>query len=354
MSNQNKGGKIVYIGGIPFDFTEFDVLNIANTVGTVLSLKLIFDQLTGKSKGYAFVQYADEETAASAVRNLNNFAVGNRHLKCGFSSGSTISGNVTVINPDGTIKTVDDNHNNNNNSGGGGGGNIGNNNYNNGPGGGQNNNKNQIRKKRRLNSGIPPLPPGINVADKSAVFNLISSTLESLDQITLLTCLTDAKEMALRNPELMVELLDQCPQLSSSLVEILLLFQLKSPDDVSKILSAEAIAQSSAAPVTDSNNNSGEQAAQAVPPQQQQPEQQQQSQPETQAQPQPQQQQQQQPAAASTSSEASDVGVDAEQLAAIKQVIQLSPEQIALLPDDQKAAIIQIQENYKSGIYGTL
>lgn len=60
----------VSIGKFPFDYTEEQVLEIARSVGPVLDIKLLFDELTGKSKGYAIVNYGDVETAGSAVMKL--------------------------------------------------------------------------------------------------------------------------------------------------------------------------------------------------------------------------------------------------------------------------------------------
>lgn len=38
--------------------------------------RLVLDRETGKSKGYGFCEFADAETASSAVRNLNNYDIG--------------------------------------------------------------------------------------------------------------------------------------------------------------------------------------------------------------------------------------------------------------------------------------
>lgn len=55
--------------------------DIFSEVGPVLSLKLVFDRESGKPKGYGFCEYKDQETALSAMRNLNGFEIGGRILR---------------------------------------------------------------------------------------------------------------------------------------------------------------------------------------------------------------------------------------------------------------------------------
>jgi cleavage stimulation factor subunit 2 len=85
-------GKVVYVGSIPYDQTEEQILDIFRSVGPVANFKLVFDKDTGKSKGFGFVEYHDKETAASAVRNLNNFPIGSRNLRVDFSHEASLSG----------------------------------------------------------------------------------------------------------------------------------------------------------------------------------------------------------------------------------------------------------------------
>lgn len=55
--------------------------DIFSEVGPVLSLKLVFDRESGKPKGYGFCEYKDQETALSAMRNLNGYEIGGRTLR---------------------------------------------------------------------------------------------------------------------------------------------------------------------------------------------------------------------------------------------------------------------------------
>nr|KAG5705062.1 hypothetical protein BaRGS_018792 [Batillaria attramentaria] len=55
--------------------------------GVVRTLPLVYDRETGKPKGYGFCEYQDQETAQSAMRNLNNYDFNGRPLRVGFAAG---------------------------------------------------------------------------------------------------------------------------------------------------------------------------------------------------------------------------------------------------------------------------
>lgn len=47
----------------------------------LLVLRLVYDRETGKPKGYGFCEYQDQETALSAMRNLNGREFSGRALR---------------------------------------------------------------------------------------------------------------------------------------------------------------------------------------------------------------------------------------------------------------------------------
>ena len=55
--------------------------DIFRAAGKVLSFRLVYDRESGKPKGYGFCEYEDQETALSAMRNLNGFEFGGRQLR---------------------------------------------------------------------------------------------------------------------------------------------------------------------------------------------------------------------------------------------------------------------------------
>ena len=46
-----------------------------------VTFKLVYDRETGKPKGYGFCEYKDQETALSAMRNLNGVEIAGRTLR---------------------------------------------------------------------------------------------------------------------------------------------------------------------------------------------------------------------------------------------------------------------------------
>lgn len=85
MSNLMQSGersvRSVFVGNIPYDATEEKLKDIFNEVGPVVSFRLVYDRETGKPKGYGFCEYRDQETAMSAMRNLNGFELNSRILR---------------------------------------------------------------------------------------------------------------------------------------------------------------------------------------------------------------------------------------------------------------------------------
>ncbi|KAF9356797.1 hypothetical protein BGX26_004711 [Mortierella sp. AD094] len=79
------GSKVVFVGNIPYEQTEEQLIEIFSEVGPVVSFRLVFERETGKPRGYGFCEFQDERTAASAVRNLNGREIGNRSLKVDYA-----------------------------------------------------------------------------------------------------------------------------------------------------------------------------------------------------------------------------------------------------------------------------
>lgn len=74
------------VGNIPYDTSEEKLKDIFSEVGPVLSFRLVYDRDTGKPKGYGFCEYQDEETALSAMRNLNGYDINGRALRVDYAT----------------------------------------------------------------------------------------------------------------------------------------------------------------------------------------------------------------------------------------------------------------------------
>ncbi|XP_006663254.1 cleavage stimulating factor 64 [Oryza brachyantha] len=77
--------RCVFVGNIPYDATEEQLVQICEEVGPVVSFRLVIDKETGKPKGYGFCEYKDEETALSARRNLQGYEINGRQLRVDFA-----------------------------------------------------------------------------------------------------------------------------------------------------------------------------------------------------------------------------------------------------------------------------
>ena len=61
----------MYVGNIPYNATEQDLRELFSEYGEIESLKIMKDQFTERSKGFGFIEMANEEDAKKAIATLN-------------------------------------------------------------------------------------------------------------------------------------------------------------------------------------------------------------------------------------------------------------------------------------------
>ncbi len=61
----------LYVGGIPYSTTENDLRDAFAQAGAVESVAIIIDRMTGRSKGFGFVEMADADGASKAIEMWN-------------------------------------------------------------------------------------------------------------------------------------------------------------------------------------------------------------------------------------------------------------------------------------------
>ena len=64
-------GKKLYIGNLPFSATDTALQSIFAEVGNVASAQIVIDRMSGRSKGFGFVEMATDEEAAAAIERFN-------------------------------------------------------------------------------------------------------------------------------------------------------------------------------------------------------------------------------------------------------------------------------------------
>jgi RNA recognition motif-containing protein len=74
-------GNRLFVGNLPFDATESQVRSfVAGENRTVRSVKIVTDKVTGRSRGFAFVDLESDEEAQAAISELNGKELGGRQL----------------------------------------------------------------------------------------------------------------------------------------------------------------------------------------------------------------------------------------------------------------------------------
>lgn len=70
----------IYVGNVDFKATEDQLSELFAEYGEVTSVKIITDKLSGRSKGYAFVEMANDEEGKAAVAALNGYTLNSREM----------------------------------------------------------------------------------------------------------------------------------------------------------------------------------------------------------------------------------------------------------------------------------
>jgi len=80
MSTQEDTIMRLYVGGLPYQTTEQDLIDLFEQAGHVTEASVITDRDTGRSKGFGFVEMSDEQEAQSAIERLNGTSMGDRTI----------------------------------------------------------------------------------------------------------------------------------------------------------------------------------------------------------------------------------------------------------------------------------
>ena len=70
----------IYVGNLSYGVNESDLKDIFAEYGEVTSVKVIKDKFSGKSKGFAFVEMANNEEGKKAIQELDGGTLDNRKV----------------------------------------------------------------------------------------------------------------------------------------------------------------------------------------------------------------------------------------------------------------------------------
>ena len=72
--------KKLYVGGVPYSSTDADLKAHFEECGPVVSATIIMDKMTGRSKGFGFVEMENESEASNAIKALNGSELSGRSI----------------------------------------------------------------------------------------------------------------------------------------------------------------------------------------------------------------------------------------------------------------------------------
>lgn len=157
---------------------------------------------TGKSKGFGFADFQDADSAANAVRNLNDFEIEGRKIRVDWPHNNekdSVPANydqTTASGADGFQPP--------------------------GP------------------NALPPLPPGVDLPPNLRATDAISQTLSNLSPPQLLDVLTQMKALAISDSARATSLLKTAPQLSFAIFQALILMNLVDPKVLAQVVEQAA------------------------------------------------------------------------------------------------------------------
>lgn len=95
----------LYVGNLPYSATDEDLKKLFGQYGTVAQASVISDKFSGKSKGFGFVEFENEEEGKKAIEATN---------------GTDLNGRTIVVNEARPMKPRQPRDNNYRGGGGGG------------------------------------------------------------------------------------------------------------------------------------------------------------------------------------------------------------------------------------------
>ena len=72
--------KKLYVGNLPYSTTDAELRDLFAAAGAVATATVIMDKMSGRSKGFGFVEFENDHDAMKAVEMFNGKDIGGRPL----------------------------------------------------------------------------------------------------------------------------------------------------------------------------------------------------------------------------------------------------------------------------------
>lgn len=72
--------KRLFVGGLPYETTDSQLAEFFSQIGEVSQATVIIDKYTGQGKGFGFVEFANDEDADKAIKELSGKELGGRKI----------------------------------------------------------------------------------------------------------------------------------------------------------------------------------------------------------------------------------------------------------------------------------
>ena len=70
----------IYVGNLSFDVSEAQLQESFAAFGTVNKASVVMDRMTGRSRGFGFVEMANDDEGNKAIESLNGSELGGRSV----------------------------------------------------------------------------------------------------------------------------------------------------------------------------------------------------------------------------------------------------------------------------------
>lgn len=84
IESHSAGAGRLYVGNLPYAMTSSQLAEIFGEAGRVISVEIVYDRVTDRSRGFAFVTMGGVEEAKEAIRMFNGSQVGGRTVRVNF------------------------------------------------------------------------------------------------------------------------------------------------------------------------------------------------------------------------------------------------------------------------------